>query len=179
MRNLNQTKMRFILDITTLSSFNISETNMNDDSIAKDERFSHIAKDPRFKKLPKHERKIKIDKRFKSMFHDEKFKIKFSVDKRGRPVKLSSKENLKKYYDISSSDDEDENGMASERKKSGEKVKDIASPVASSSSEASDSAHEDRIVDLARGEGAMLSSSDDTSSAEGNTLKLFIGVAAV
>ena len=38
------------------------------------------------------------------MFSDEKFKLKCSVDKRGRPIKATSGENLRRYYDMSSGD---------------------------------------------------------------------------
>lgn len=71
-----------------------------------DKRFAHIAKDPKFKRMPKSERKIKIDKRFQSMFTDKKFSVKYTVDKRGRPVTQSSAENLRKYYDLSSSEED-------------------------------------------------------------------------
>ncbi|KAG1697385.1 ESF1 [Nymphon striatum] len=69
-----------------------------------DDRFTHISRDPRFKRLPIKERKVKIDKRFKAIFDDDSFKIKYNVDKRGRPIQLTSQENLKKYYDLSDSD---------------------------------------------------------------------------
>ncbi|XP_017767473.1 PREDICTED: ESF1 homolog [Eufriesea mexicana] len=73
-----------------------------------DKRFAHIARDPKFKRIPKAERKVKIDKRFKSMFNDKKFTVQYTIDKRGRPVNQTSSENLRKYYDLSSSEDEDE-----------------------------------------------------------------------
>jgi len=75
------------------------------EDIMKDGRFSHIAVDPRFKRIPKLEQKIKIDKRFQSMFKDKRFKINYTVDKRGRPVSHTSKEDLKRYYALSSDDD--------------------------------------------------------------------------
>ncbi|KAL3872948.1 hypothetical protein ACJMK2_036117 [Sinanodonta woodiana] len=73
----------------------------------KDERFTHIAMDPRFHKMPRQERKVKIDKRFEAMFDDKKFNVKYSVDKRGRPLNLKSNENLKRFYELSDSDDDD------------------------------------------------------------------------
>lgn len=75
------------------------------EDIMKDGRFSHIALDPRFKRIPKLEQKIKIDKRFQSMFKDKRFKINYTVDKRGRPVSHTSKEDLKRYYALSSDED--------------------------------------------------------------------------
>ena len=77
------------------------------DEIGKDDRFSKIEKDPRFRGMPKKQRKVKIDKRFKDMFTDKKFKLKYSVDKRGRPIKSTTNENFRKYYDISESEEDD------------------------------------------------------------------------
>uniref|UniRef100_A0A0L8GZ03 ESF1 RRM domain-containing protein n=1 Tax=Octopus bimaculoides TaxID=37653 RepID=A0A0L8GZ03_OCTBM len=75
-----------------------------------DERFSHISKDPRFGAVPVKERKVKIDQRFQSMFKDERFNYKYSLDKRGRPFRSSTSENLRRYYDLSddSSDESEE-----------------------------------------------------------------------
>lgn len=73
----------------------------------RDSRFCHIAKDPRFKRIPKQEKKIKIDKRFQSMFKDKRFKVNYTVDKRGRPISHTSSEDLKRYYALSSDEDED------------------------------------------------------------------------
>lgn len=70
-----------------------------------DKRFSHIIKDPKFRRIPKHQSKVKIDKRFQSMFTDKKFQVKYSTDKRGRPVKHHSKEDLKRYYEVSSDEE--------------------------------------------------------------------------
>jgi len=42
------------------------------------------------------------------MFHDKSFKLKYSVDKRGRPVDLTTSDNLKKFYELSSSDSDDD-----------------------------------------------------------------------
>jgi hypothetical protein len=65
------------------------------EDIMKDGRFSHIALDPRFKRI----------QRFQSMFKDKRFKISYAVDKRGRPVSHTSKEDLKRYYALSSDED--------------------------------------------------------------------------
>ncbi|XP_033638368.1 ESF1 homolog [Asterias rubens] len=82
-----------------------------------DDRFSVITHDPRFRKISQNSRKVKIDKRFQGMFKDKSFKLKYSVDKRGRPVRLTSDENLRRFYDLSSSSD-------SEDEKDGEDGKD-------------------------------------------------------
>ncbi|XP_076638892.1 ESF1 homolog isoform X2 [Colletes latitarsis] len=78
------------------------------DELLSDKRFAHIARDPKFKRIPKTERKVKIDKRFQSMFKDKKFTVQYTIDKRGRPVNQTSSENLRKYYDLPSSEDEDD-----------------------------------------------------------------------
>ncbi|CAH2255544.1 ESF1 homolog [Pelobates cultripes] len=70
-----------------------------------DSRFSRVTKDPRFWEMPENERKIKIDKRFKSMFHDKKFNLKYTMDKRGRPMNHNTREDLKRFYDLSDSDE--------------------------------------------------------------------------
>lgn len=77
------------------------------DEMLKDARFAHIAKDPKFRRIPKAERKVKIDHRFKGMFKDKKFTVKYTIDKRGRPINQTTTENLRKYYDLPSSEDED------------------------------------------------------------------------
>ena len=78
------------------------------DDMLKDSRFAHISHDPRFRRIPKRERKVRIDKRFQSMFKDKQFRVDYTVDKRGRPVSATSREDLKKYYELSSSEEEAE-----------------------------------------------------------------------
>ncbi|XP_017470870.1 PREDICTED: ESF1 homolog [Rhagoletis zephyria] len=91
-----------------------TEEKSNDNSassssaIWQDERFQHLVSDPRFRGIPKVQRKVKIDKRFQSMFTDEKFKVKYTVDKYGRRVNKSNAEDLRKYYELNSSDSEAE-----------------------------------------------------------------------
>lgn len=77
-----------------------------------DDRFLRVQKDPRFWEMPERERKVKIDKRFQSMFHDQRFKIKYTVDKRGRPVNHTSSEDLKRFYKVSDSEDEEEEDVS-------------------------------------------------------------------
>lgn len=72
-----------------------------------DERFLRVQKDPRFWEMPERERKIKIDERFRSMFHDRRFKVTHTVDKRGRPIGHTSTEDLRRFYKVSDSEDED------------------------------------------------------------------------
>lgn len=73
-----------------------------------DQRFLRVQKDPRFWEMPEKEQKIKIDKRFKSMFSDKRFKVKYTVDKRGRPINHTSTEDLKRFYKVSDSEEEEE-----------------------------------------------------------------------
>ncbi|XP_029706828.1 ESF1 homolog isoform X1 [Takifugu rubripes] len=73
-----------------------------------DKRFLRVQKDPRFWEMPEREHKIKIDKRFKSMFSDKRFKVKYTVDKRGRPINHTSTEDLKCFYKVSDSEEEEE-----------------------------------------------------------------------
>ncbi|XP_037830935.1 ESF1 homolog isoform X2 [Kryptolebias marmoratus] len=88
-----------------------------------DERFLRVQKDPRFWEMPEKEHKIKIDKRFKSMFHDKRFKVKYTVDKRGRPISHCSTDDLKRFYNVSDSDEEEEEGSTAAEKKKGVKPK--------------------------------------------------------
>lgn len=82
-----------------------------------DDRFSKVKKDPRFWEMPNRERKVKIDERFQSMFHDQRFKLKYTVDKRGRPVNHTTTEDLKRFYKLSDSEEEDENTENTEKEK--------------------------------------------------------------
>nr|XP_020516403.1 ESF1 homolog [Labrus bergylta] len=89
-----------------------------------DERFLRVQKDPRFWEMPERERKIKIDKRFQSMFHDKRFKVKYTVDKRGRPINHTSTEDLKRFYKVSDSE-EDEEDIKSKKAAEGKKKKKV------------------------------------------------------
>ena len=55
----------------------------------------------------------------KTVFSDEKFKLKYEVDKRGRPINLTHKDNLKKFYELEDDqvdEEEDENEEKKEEK---------------------------------------------------------------
>lgn len=92
------------------------------DSKESDERFSHMLKDPRFRTIPKSDKKVKIDKRFKTMFTGKQFKLKYSMDKRGRPIKQTTSEDLNKFYDLSDNEyDEDDEDDDEKGEKSGVK----------------------------------------------------------
>ncbi|XP_041468958.1 ESF1 homolog isoform X2 [Lytechinus variegatus] len=85
-----------------------------------DSRFAAVAKDPRYRQVPKLERKVKIDKRFQGMFTDKRFKLKYSVDKRGRPENQTSKENLKKFYELEEDEEEAIKDVSDEDSERGE-----------------------------------------------------------
>lgn len=155
--------------------------------IWKDPRFSHLVTNPRFKNLPKSMKKIKIDNRFESMFKDDKFKIKYTVDKYGRPSNKSSSDDLKKYYDMSSSD-EDEKDIEDEKVKE-EKAIQREDGDSSDSDDGNDllvigeekmdkkikNKLNDLNVDYARGEGKILGSdSSDDESSEDEDEELYI-----
>ncbi|EFA01774.1 ESF1 homolog [Tribolium castaneum] len=135
-----------------------------------DKRFAHIKTDPKFRRIPKGARKVKIDKRFQSMFKDKKFKVKYTVDKRGRPVNHTSTEDLKRYYELSSS----ESSSDEEPEEPGKYVKapqnDLNVKDKSDKELPSDVKKKlrDLNVDYARGEGNLLSesSSDDEETDE-------------
>lgn len=151
-----------------------------EDKIWQDPRFTHLVSDPRFKSIHKSTRKVKIDKRFESMFKDDKFKVKYTIDKYGRPANKSSSEDLKKYYDLSSEDEAEE-----QRKEAEEIVKEDVEDTANLNDNLDINEEipttlkeklQDLSVDYARGEGKLLSDSssdDETSDEEGND-ELFI-----
>ena len=88
---------------------------------SEDARFCRVQKDPRFWEMPDREKKVQIDKRFQAMFKDKRFQVKQTVDKRGRPVNHTSKEDLKRFYNLSESEgegeEEEEAGKRERRKK--------------------------------------------------------------
>ncbi|XP_037024608.1 ESF1 homolog [Bradysia coprophila] len=154
--------------------------NSQSDGIWQDQRFAHLVSDPRFKHIHKSTKKVKIDKRFESMFKDDKFKLKYTVDKYGRRQSKSKtgSEDLKKYYDLSS----DEEDVEAEQKREEEEIAkdedhkslskndelqcDVTLPVALKDK------LKDLSVDYARGQADLWSddSSDDESSDEDEEL---------
>lgn len=121
----------------------------SNDHIEKDERFKHIAKDPRFRRMRKDEQKVKIDKRFKNMFKDKRFSDQVEIDKRGRPVDQGEKKSdLKRYYRVSESEDDEDHDDVDENAWSGSMVDRGDEP------------------DFARGEGLESSSSSSEEEEE-------------
>jgi len=78
------------------------------DPIHSDPRFSKLGKERKFLSVSKKHKKVKIDKRFQSLFSNDKFVSKCTVDKRGRPKNLSSKESYEKFYDLEETDTSDD-----------------------------------------------------------------------
>uniref|UniRef100_A0A915Q0I9 NUC153 domain-containing protein n=1 Tax=Setaria digitata TaxID=48799 RepID=A0A915Q0I9_9BILA len=102
-----------------------------------DDRFKTVLTDPRFDALPRKERKVVIDGRFKNMLRSEKFASKSNVDMRGRHISLKPKNDLSALYELQSDSD----------KSDVEEEKEIK-------------------IDLARGNGNITSSDEDSSEWE-------------
>ncbi|KAI6244061.1 ESF1-like protein [Aphelenchoides fujianensis] len=108
------------------------------------QRMALVQSDPIFHEMPKKEKKVKVDPRFRSMFEDEEFSAtRGKVDKRGRPLDRKAHEKLDNVYEM----DSDESGAEEEAEKPAVVKK---APLKS--------------LDLARGEGNALSSSEDDES---------------
>lgn len=161
------------------SNGSTANSNETTPAILQDERFQHLVQDPRFRSLPKAQRKVKIDKRFQSMFTDKKFNVKYTVDKYGRKIETSNAEDLKKYYELDS--DEDDNEVSDAEQEEQEKLAEEKAisrekdEEAEGEQEEEDSSDEeegpqslrkkllDPNIDYARGEGRLLT---DSSSGE-------------
>lgn len=139
-----------------------------ENGIWKDPRFAHLVSDPRFKNIHKSTKSVKIDSRFKSMFNDEKFKLKYTVDKYGRKVNKTSNDDLEKYYELSSEEDEGEEKRKEEEQLALETNENDALESEEIVSDNIKSKLKDLTIDYARGEVALMtdSSSDDESSDE-------------
>jgi len=138
------------------------------DSINNDPRFAKITQDKKFRSIPKKHKKIKIDSRFQSLFTNEKFVSKCTVDKRGRPKKLSAKDNYEKFYELDSSDsddNEDSENEVSDDNNDNEESSDISKGKVNLPS---------TNIDYARGKGVLCSESsseedsDETEDEENN-----------
>ncbi|XP_042215539.1 pre-rRNA-processing protein ESF1-like [Homarus americanus] len=88
------------------------------DQILSDPRFAHISSDRKLRHVPKEERKIKLDSRFHSVLTDEKFYEKSTMDPRGRKGNYSTKEDLLKFYHMSSDEDSSDEADEDEEKDS-------------------------------------------------------------
>ncbi|KAL4149117.1 hypothetical protein QTP88_003131 [Uroleucon formosanum] len=145
-----------------------------------DKRFSKIGDDPKFRRLPKADRKVKIDKRFQSIFNDKRFKVKYTIDKRGKPLRGSTTDDFKKFYHMS---DDEKDDTDSEQNSSDDATQESESDAQTLVGEDDDvesniyyktikDLHlKDKTVDYARGDGELMtdsSSDDDTSSDEEN-----------
>uniref|UniRef100_A0A1B0FFZ6 Uncharacterized protein n=1 Tax=Glossina morsitans morsitans TaxID=37546 RepID=A0A1B0FFZ6_GLOMM len=154
---------------------NVSKGNVVG-GVLQDERFQHLVSDPRFKILTKVERKVKIDERFQEMFTNNKFKVKCHVDKYGRKINKSSSEDLRRYYELDSDEDDEENFETKERLKEeqailqeekNDKIEDSVKDSEEIAVTLSDRLL-DPNIDYARGEGDLLtdSSSDESESSK-------------
>jgi hypothetical protein len=82
------------------------EATEADDAAFKDDRFKNIRRDPRFMRPKKKDTKVVIDDRFSAMLKNNEFDASAKVDKYGRPIVKRSGEDLKKYYKLSESEEE-------------------------------------------------------------------------
>merc|ERR1711936_493162 len=141
------------------------------DPIHSDPRFSKLGKERKFLSVSKKHKKVKIDKRFQSLFSNDKFVSKCTVDKRGRPKNLSSKESYEKFYDLEETDTSDD---SDDEPKDDEENEEINLTINLPSAE--DSVIESDIkskllssnIDYARGEADLYSdsSSEEDSDSE-------------
>ncbi|XP_037800042.1 ESF1 homolog isoform X2 [Penaeus monodon] len=104
-------------------------SGMEDDmkEVLADPRFTHVASDLRLRYMPKDERKVKLDSRFSSVLTDDKFYEKYTMDPRGRKGNYSTKEDLLRFYRMSSDEESSDEEKASstdeeESMEEGEKV---------------------------------------------------------
>jgi len=151
-----------------------------------DKRFAKIGDDPKFRRVPKGDRKVKIDKRFQSIFNDKRFKVKYTIDKRGKPLRASTTDDFKKFYHMSDDEKDDTDSeqnssddvtqeSESEEQTLVEEDDDVESNIIGKTIK--DCRLKDKTVDYARGDGELLSDSssdDDTSSDEENEGNYFI-----
>lgn len=129
--------------------------------IYNDERFAHLMKNNRFKKIPKKESKIKVDERFQDLLND-RFNLKFQIDKYGRKLNKKPSDDLKKFYELTDSDDDDDEEGRCQH---------IMGNAVISGGNKIEKSLMDKLknleVDYIRGEGILQSdSSDDSSSSE-------------
>lgn len=164
------------------------------ESALNDKRFANVAKDPKYRRVPTSTRKVAIDKRFNAMFNDKRFNLKYTVDKRGKPINLTSGQQLKDYYEIESEEEDGDNeddgdekeeeprpstSKSEEPSAKKEKVKGfLVSPIKEGKKKLKAAEEEitpdvrtklqDLTVDYARGEGYLFSdsSSDEEESTE-------------
>jgi len=134
------------------------------DPIRSDPRFSKLGKDRKFLSVSKKHKKVKIDKRFQSMFSNDKFVSKCTVDKRGRPNSVSSKESYEKFYELEESSDEESDASKDNEKDEEDELNSITP---NEEDPAIDSDIKSKLlsseVDYARGEADLYS---DSSSEE-------------
>ncbi|XP_051939902.1 ESF1 homolog [Hippocampus zosterae] len=137
-----------------------------EDGAPADARFSRVRRDPRFWEMPERQRKVAIDKRFASMFHDERFQVKCEVDKRGRPVRRSAAEDLRRFYQIPEGESDQGRPDEDDDEEEGRDESDDESRAGSSGGEEDEGSSNSDGPDLARGQGNVETSSDEGEEAE-------------
>ncbi|KFB40256.1 AGAP003294-PA-like protein [Anopheles sinensis] len=158
-----------------------------------DERFAHLINDPRYRGMPKSKKKVQIDSRFKAMFEDGRFNERATVDRYGRKLRRTQTDEMKKFYELEESDDEEKAQREREleeramegRMEEEEQEKDTSGSDSEAESTDGLELNEDEKkmdiptkikkrlknleIDYARGEGVLLteSSSDEDSDEDG------------
>jgi len=142
------------------------------DPIHSDPRFSKLGKERKFLSVSKKHKKVKIDKRFQSLFSNDKFVSKCTVDKRGRPKNLSSKESYEKFYDLEESDTSEDSDEPSKDEEEKEDEDNSTNNLPSMEDPVIDSDIKSKLlssdIDYARGEADLYSdsSSEEDSDSE-------------
>uniref|UniRef100_A0A182J152 Uncharacterized protein n=1 Tax=Anopheles atroparvus TaxID=41427 RepID=A0A182J152_ANOAO len=164
-----------------------------------DARFAHLINDPRYRGMPKSKKKVQIDNRFKAMFEDGRFNERATVDKYGRKLRQTQSDELKKFYELEESDNDDDEKERRERELEERAMEGRLAEGKEESSGESDSGDDglqlneeekklnvptkvkerlkDLAVDYARGEGVLLtesSSDEDSDEGEGSDDEVFI-----
>ncbi|PAA55673.1 hypothetical protein BOX15_Mlig006702g1 [Macrostomum lignano] len=84
-----------------------------DEEWRSDPRFGHVSTDPRYRSASARKAtRVEIDDRFGAMFTDPEFSTSVRSDKRGRPVAMSSRQDLSRFYGLKQGrhgEDEDDN----------------------------------------------------------------------
>lgn len=114
--------------------------------VEEDDRFNAVAYDPRFQRFPREKSKIKVDDRFKDMFENPEFQVGSTKDKRGKKGNKKLVDEARRYYRL---EEEEETAPVEKDDVSDDdafrwaRMRGLAGPSSSSSSEEGDSGEED------------------------------------
>ncbi|GMT24198.1 hypothetical protein PFISCL1PPCAC_15495, partial [Pristionchus fissidentatus] len=137
------------------SCFSLKEIMAKGAKGLSDPRFIHLKSDPKFGGFKRKERKVVLESRFAGALTDARFTRAPNVDKRGRKVKRSGDATLHHLYEIEETNTNDDEVAKKESECYGEEGEE----------EANNDAERLRY-DLARGDGAYISSSSEEEEDE-------------